>query len=492
MSHIPFCFAPLSLTATNPGSSTRIQLAGVSIEYDIAPTLIPPISDIEAVAAVTLSFLRNYFQRNVAFLEDLELIVVGEDLDFPVYTIDYLATATIGGGALGSITQEDLDDVLEDAFQGTSLQEYLELIQSLPAANNFSRATGVVAVETPASRSAAGSAEDSGSRFPVTLMAAAGAVSFALILLGVGLNRREARMMRDGKGFGDGDDKHAEVTLAGDTYAETTVASTSKDYSSISGYSSTEYESAVIHEVHEESDYENDMEEGESSADEEGDDESEYTEVEVTVAEYVEDEAEEDDAKAKQLADAERAAHIEELVSGMQYDVNAADNMMASISSINMDDSFLGTDSLNFIQEEEHSSIHSAEEESIYILEAPSGDSEHYSEHYRQDNFRDHSRNSSYAAAQPVRAPSVERIHVPSVERSSSQERPEATTVPKYAHQNSHQRELEAALRKRQEREFQAHVTLHDSNSHQSDGASAGERSTSTSSRVSDLIKRFN
>jgi hypothetical protein len=306
---------------------------------------------------VTLSFLRNYFQRNVAFLEDLELIVVGEDLDFPVYTIDYLATATIGGGALGSITQEDLDDVLEDAFQGTSLQEYLELIQSLPAANNFSRATGVVAVETPASRSAAGSAEDSGSRFPVTLMAAAGAVSFALILLGVGLNRREARMMRDGKGFGDGDDKHAEVTLAGDTYAETTVASTSKDYSSISGYSSTEYESAVIHEVHEESDYENDMEEGESSADEEGDDESEYTEVEVTVAEYVEDEAEEDDAKAKQLADAERAAHIEELVSGMQYDVNAADNMMASISSINMDDSFLGTDILNFIQEEEHSSI---------------------------------------------------------------------------------------------------------------------------------------
>ena len=208
-----------------------IELTDFSIDYDISPAIIPPLSEVEAVAAATTTFLRDYFEQQVPGLENLAVNYVGEDLSFPTYTIDYEVVATVSDGT----TKEELDAVATRAFQGAKLQEYVELVRSLPDDNSFSRVTGVRKVVTPENRSASDSiGEDGGDglvgQVPVPLLAAAGAASFALIVLGVTLNRRERAAMRNGNGGkhhhgGDG------VTVAGDTYAGDTYDGTTYSHS---------------------------------------------------------------------------------------------------------------------------------------------------------------------------------------------------------------------------------------------------------------------
>lgn len=225
-----------------------IQLTDFSIEYDITPIVIPPISEVEAVAAVTTSFLRNVFQQQVTGLASLGVNYVGEDLAFPTYTIDYEVVATVEDGT----TLEELDQTLNAAFQGNSLQTYIDLLQALPADNSFSRVTGVRRIATPEDRSASAPLTGQGSdspQLPIPLLAGAGAASFVLIVLGVTLNRREHAAMKEGKKHMD---HPADVTLAGDTfagetYAGSTICTTSKSGKShVSGDTlRSEYESAV-------------------------------------------------------------------------------------------------------------------------------------------------------------------------------------------------------------------------------------------------------
>ena len=218
------------MTAT-PGGPTVIQLTSFSIEYDTAPQSIPPISDIEEVTDVTRSFLRSYFQANVPGLISLGLNYVGEALAFPTYTIDYEAVASVSDGT----TKEDLDLILDSAFQGASLQAYFDLIAALPPENSFSNVQGIRKVATPENRSGEmvlGSAETSRNKMPIPLLAGAGAASFMLIVLGIYLNRREQHEMSEGKKLMDA----ADVTLAGDTFAGETYTDTvcSADKSRIS------------------------------------------------------------------------------------------------------------------------------------------------------------------------------------------------------------------------------------------------------------------
>lgn len=205
------------------GGPAVIELTAFSIEYDIAPLVIPPLTDVEAVEAATATFLRDFFGDEVPGLENLVVDSVGEDLSFPFYTIDYEIVATVTDGT----TKEELDAIATMAFQGASLQEYVEIIQALPTDNSFSRVTGVRKIATPENRDAdlpvgeggGGLADD----LPMPLLVAAGAASFALIGLGIALNRREKatlRKNRGGKGGGDG------VTVAGDTYAGDTFDGT--------------------------------------------------------------------------------------------------------------------------------------------------------------------------------------------------------------------------------------------------------------------------
>ena len=222
-----------------------------SLEYDIAPVVIPPISEIEQVAQETSNFLLNIFEQQVPGLENLGLNYVGEDLSFPTYTIDYEVVVTVNDGT----TKEELDAILNSAFQGTSLQDYVEVIQALPADNSFSRVTGIRKIDTPSNRQTnPGTAGESSSTnltgIPVPLMAAAGAASFALIVLGITLNRREKAAMREGnpnqkQNFRD------HMTVAGDTFAGETYAETINSANSKGGKSHSSrgvragYESAV-------------------------------------------------------------------------------------------------------------------------------------------------------------------------------------------------------------------------------------------------------
>jgi hypothetical protein len=207
------------LSATNPGGPGVVQLTSFSLEYDIAPSEIPPISEIEAVAAETTTFLRSYFEANVPGYVSLGLNYVGEALAFPTYIIDYEAVASVSDGS----TREDLDLVLNSAFQGASLQAYIDLIAALPG--SFSGVQGIRKVATPENRS---SEFDSGSdekatSLPVPLLAGVSAASFVLITLGIILHRREKTSMREGKKL----DHHAgDITLAGDTFAGETATDT--------------------------------------------------------------------------------------------------------------------------------------------------------------------------------------------------------------------------------------------------------------------------
>lgn len=228
------CLISPAASVPGGGGPAVIQLADFSVEYDIAPVVIPPITDIEAVEAVTTGFLRNIFTEDVPGLLSLGLNYVGEDLAFPTYTIDYEVVATVSQGN----TKEELDAVLDSAFQGARLQQYLELIQALPQENSFSRATGIRKIATPQARNADINPQTSGGngngQLPVPLLAAAGAASFALIMLGIALNRREKRAQREGKANRNHRDH---MTVAGDTYAGETFAETINSAASKGGIS---------------------------------------------------------------------------------------------------------------------------------------------------------------------------------------------------------------------------------------------------------------
>lgn len=181
--------------------------------------MIPPVSEIEAVADVTRTFLREYFVANVPGIVSLGVNYVGEALAFPTYTIDYEAVASVSDGS----TREELDLVLNSAFQGASLQAYIERVAALPG--SFSDVQGVRKVATPENRSSQldSGGNQSSTSVPVPLLAGVGVASFVLITLGIVLHRREKHATQQGKKL----DHHAgDITLAGDTFAGETATDT--------------------------------------------------------------------------------------------------------------------------------------------------------------------------------------------------------------------------------------------------------------------------
>lgn len=144
--------------------------------------------------------------------------------DQPI-VVQYKSTAFFDPEFDALPTQETLDDVLAGAFAAGATQPYLDRLALLPLLNVFRTTTSVQQGEVNMAVSRSGGSSSSKSANGAAI--AAGAVGLALLAAGLAIYKRRQTEDEDdnysysGKPVDKNKNLHGDMTVAGETYAET-------------------------------------------------------------------------------------------------------------------------------------------------------------------------------------------------------------------------------------------------------------------------------
>lgn len=99
--------------------------------YSIAQTTIPLVTEVDQVVTTTADFLTSYMESNLVGLSSFVTSSTSNHFRFgQPYEIDYFSEASFSSGTVP--TQAELDALLQTAFSGTNLVDYIGLLQNLP------------------------------------------------------------------------------------------------------------------------------------------------------------------------------------------------------------------------------------------------------------------------------------------------------------------------------------------------------------------------
>ena len=178
----------------------------------------PDRGDLLELEGVTNSYIDAYMKTRYAQAPAIDLLEVRTVLITSSYAsglpipVAFMSTAYFGQNSQEP-TQDTLDAILEEAFEGTSLRDYVDVLNNLPVGNVFQTTTSVKL----------GGANSSGSSSTSSRLSRSGiaAAAVGLTLLSAGFilykMRSDDSDYDDGKSFGK--PIGADVTVTGDTYA---------------------------------------------------------------------------------------------------------------------------------------------------------------------------------------------------------------------------------------------------------------------------------
>jgi hypothetical protein len=260
-------------TASPTVAGESVVLTPYTLSYTISTTTPPLPSMLDELTLLTDTYLDEFFRFNFGsgsvVFNEAQTIRVGFEFPFfptPPAEVDYETTTLFFPAAIVPSAQE-LDTALAAAFQGTPLQEYLDIVRNLPDPNFFNSVTDI---DFQLTSEVAGRAVDNSTvlpsatpqdafdlpLFPTTgntdqsgggpgIALAAGAGVLTLALAGFFVYRRRSDQGEEAGKFLDHD---GHMTVAGDTYLGTLSMdsrSQSQTHHSVSQSSWSEHQDAL-------------------------------------------------------------------------------------------------------------------------------------------------------------------------------------------------------------------------------------------------------
>ena len=127
------------------------HLTPYGLNYTVTETdRIPFRSEILEVISLTRDYLETVFEETFGDDKEIEFLTIFVDIDstlgMPVY-IAYNSSASFKSSSEIIPSVDELDQILNAAFEGNNLDGYLEMLQALPQNNLFSKTVSVVLIE---------------------------------------------------------------------------------------------------------------------------------------------------------------------------------------------------------------------------------------------------------------------------------------------------------------------------------------------------------
>ena len=221
--------------AAPPSSSVGIVLDPYDILYTLTQSRIPNRQDYQGVAALTEEYLNTFFEgvlglsNEIAYSSSSTVLTdnsfrLGEPVQVEYNTtIFFSESSTLVPGT------EELHALLMSGFRGSQKDDYLATLGELSQTNLFSTTTDVEFVQesNPAvgrSSYGEGDTESSSKTQKVGVASAAAGGALVLLITGAMMYRRRS----EGDSVGKGLDHDGHVTVAGDTYAASSLDSRSE------------------------------------------------------------------------------------------------------------------------------------------------------------------------------------------------------------------------------------------------------------------------
>lgn len=177
-------------------NSIPIRATPYALFYSGDFTRIPNDNEFATVAEITRAFLEEmmvdeFAQTSLTNLDDFLTFMIRNSFDFgePVQG-DYRSTGLFNPSSIFLPTIRELNELIQAAFQGDNLDEYVSLLQGLPSSNIFSTTTNVLQglPDVPVPRAPDGSTQGSGT-FKMGLAAAAAGI--VVLAAGAALLKRK-------------------------------------------------------------------------------------------------------------------------------------------------------------------------------------------------------------------------------------------------------------------------------------------------------------
>ena len=199
--------------------ATSVELSEFTLEYTVSMDREPDRTDLLQLEGATNAYLDAYMKTRYAqapaydLLEFKTVLITSSYASGLPIPVAFMSTAYFAQGSQVP-TQDTLDDLVEEAFTGDALENYLDVLANLPVGNVFQTTTSVKL----GGGNSSSSSSSTSSRLNTTGIIA-GAVG--LTLLSAGFILYKIRSDDDEYGNAKSFDRPigADVTVTGDTYA---------------------------------------------------------------------------------------------------------------------------------------------------------------------------------------------------------------------------------------------------------------------------------
>ena len=217
--------------------ATSVELSEFTLEYTVSMDREPDRTDLLELEGVTNAYLDAYMKTRYAqapaydLLEFKTVLVTSSYASGLPIPVAFMSTAYFAQGSQVP-TRDTLDDLVEEAFTGDALQNYLDVLANLPVGNVFQTTTSV---DLGGEDNSSSSSSSTSTRFNTSGIIA-GAVGLTLLSAGFILYKIRSDESEYGNAKSFDRPIGADVTVTGDTYAGAeTCDESSAAYSSHKG-----------------------------------------------------------------------------------------------------------------------------------------------------------------------------------------------------------------------------------------------------------------